>query len=414
MVREVASEKTEKLVVYNYAFWPDSRASAVLLRSLLPRLAKEGPVEIVCGVKGPAVFRPGHSSFGEVRVRRAPSPFRGSTSTAARLLDYLWVTVASALHLLCFGGRQFSVLCSEPPLVETALGIVCRLTGKPYAVIVHDLYPEFVKNSGIRVPDWLFEMVRSANRFALRGARVVIAVSEDMRSLLASEGVSCEVIEHWCEAATERPRFAQPPVESPIVIQYAGHVGNACDLEALAKALDGLALPDRFRFRFHCYGMKLPRLRELATRFRQIEIGEWLPYEKLAPALAQSDVQLILTPSAQFGCVYASKLYMAMAAGKPILASLPRLSRMHQTIAELGVGLTANADEPQGLVDALDSLYRLRWEAPERFHAMGERGLRFTEHAWNGERAAQRYAAAFALARRPLESSVTYEGVYVS
>jgi glycosyltransferase involved in cell wall biosynthesis len=213
-----------------------------------------------------------------------------------------------------------------------------------------------------------------------------------MRKVLAADGVDCEVIEHWCDAFPARPATARAG-DSVLRVQYAGHVGHACDLEAFARALRDLPQRDRFRFRFHAFGIKMPALRALALCYPEVEIGPWLPFDAVGAALAESDVQLILTPPEQLGYVYASKLYVAMAAGVPVVASLPRRSVMHRFIAETGVGISVAAEEEGALAAALDRMSALRRDDPDAFRAMGEHGRAFTER-WNGAVAADRYAAA--------------------
>jgi colanic acid biosynthesis glycosyl transferase WcaI len=72
-----------------------------------------------------------------------------------------------------------------------------------------------------------------------------------------------------------------------------------------------------------------------------------------------------------------SKTYSALAAGRPVVASIDEGSEVARVLDEAGAGLSIPPDDADALVAAIERLV----DDPQSRRAMGERGRRWAE-AW--------------------------------
>lgn len=388
------SASKSRFTFFNYTFWPSDSATAVLLASLTRRIARHHDVVAVCA-------NPGELALPSMDGIRAVRIVRFTTSLApkrilTRCLDYLQYLLRASAYLLTAPDPGVVVLCSEPPFVDTWLGLLCLWRRFPYFIVVHDFYPDFALHGGILRDGWIYRAIRRATLHVFRRARQVICVSEDSRGLLESYEVrNVVVIDHWIEPDEIRPLPSVTHSGRPLVLGYAGNLGNACDLDVFCRAIEQLPNRHRFRFEFFASGFKLRRLRQWATSFDCVRIHGWVPRARLSESLAECDALLILTPPRQLGCVWASKFYTILASARPVVASLPSGSAMHRLIQRLGVGFSVPGENPGRLACLIEELAELKAQSPEVLPRMGAIGRRYVETEWNGERAALAYLSVF-------------------
>jgi glycosyltransferase involved in cell wall biosynthesis len=177
-----------------------------------------------------------------------------------------------------------------------------------------------------------------------RGADLVVAVTEPLRTKLSALGASCVLVRNGCDpehfgAVAGRVRSAGPPV--------AGFFGGIHDwfdsrlLAAVARARPGW----QYWLVGDTYLGEVERLRAQANvRF----LGE-LPYADLPRVVSHFDVGIIpfkVTPLTRVAETV--KVYEMIAAGLPVIATdLPELRRLAPLVA-----LAAGADEFAACLDA--------------------------------------------------------------
>lgn len=149
------------------------------------------------------------------------------------------------------------------------------------------------------------------------------------------------------EFKVQSSEFKSDHSQPPLTVMYSGNFGLAHPFEAMMEAVKILdqasqreALhPPPVRFVFAGSGPKLEALRGALAPCANVEFRPPAPLENLAEALASADVHLACMSDALLGLVVPSKIYGALAAGRPCLFLGPRDSEAARIILESGRGL---------------------------------------------------------------------------
>jgi hypothetical protein len=335
---------------FNRVYHPNRQATATLLTDLCRRLDGSLAARVVCDV-------PGEAQDGATAVER---PARGAGSDK-RLLGKAWG------YLRYFGfafsrarkmqAGDLAVIWTDPPMLDVLLGLYCRVRGVRYVPVLQDVYPQVLTAAGMLRSDGLVAgLLRRLQRHAHAGAAAVVCISDDTRRRLGLAGA--QVIANWSVEAPAAPEPA--PVGGRVVVTYSGNLGYAFDVEGLERALEILPERERFTVIIRGEGRKRAAAERLARRFPEVQVLGPLPQAEYVRRRGESDAQLILTPQDFFGVVYASKLYSILAAGMPVLASLPAGSEMADFVRARGVGLVATAGKPEELAARFSELAALK------------------------------------------------------
>lgn len=317
-------------------------------------------------------------------------------TTLRRILFYLSFIVMSVLASFRTAGRADVVLASSPPLTVGLAGwIVSRLEGARYVFDVRDLWPDVAEAMGELPGGWLTRMARSVERFIYRRADGITAVTDgfcrdierrvgdDTPVVRITNGTEPEVFRVEASASELRDELDLP---DGFLATYAGNIGLAQGLPHLLDAADILRQRgDDVTLLLVGDGPLRDRLRrEASDRCLQdmIEFRDRVPLETAARYMAASDALLVpLEDRPIFNKFIPSKLFDAMAAGRPVLLSVDGEAR--GLMEEAGAGLYYPAEDAAGLVTAIEEL-----RASERQEEMGRRGRSYVaKHFTRGEQA---------------------------
>lgn len=391
------SDKKRVLLVNQY-FHPSDAATAVLLRELVDDLAERFDITVMCeSPKGDEAEGAGY------RVERRPMPSwipaeRAVCSPLLRWVSSFLFIVRTLWFLIASRRFDLVILASEPPFIDMTVGSLCLLLRQPYLIIVQDLYPEFA--SAVRLqPVALFSWpLKKIHSFVARRARAVVAISEDHQQTLARRGVtSTAVIPNWAPTSVIRgePK-PMPGWNGAMLVHYAGNLGLACDLDALAVALETLEAQGElrnFQIVLRGDGIKREQAIGLASRYEQVAYQPRVSVDGVFDALGECHAHLILMPARLKGCVYPSKTNTIMAAGRPVIASVPSESALAATIMARKIGYVSPAEDPSQLAACMTRCLRDLQDSPSTLSEMGARGWRYVTHEWDRHAATNRYVA---------------------
>lgn len=379
------------VTIFNRAYPPNQQATAALVAELARDLATSWRVRVVCC--GPPGIPSGPD--GGVQVERGPAPRAAVRTRRVQAIEYVMALAWSLWHAFRCPRNSVALVWTDPPLMETFVGLLLVLRGVRYVQLLQDWHLPLVERRGGPFGRGAAKVWWAIQRFVFERATHLVAISGDTQRALAARGLQrdVEVIENWSPGEIlARPAAQRVALDAaPIVVQYSGNIGVACDLDAFAKALDQLAVPERFAFVFRGSGRRAALLDGLTTRFPNVFRAQRVPDDELAAALAACDAHLVLMPSDCYGVVYPSKVYASMAAARPVIVSAPRASVIHELVASVGCGLTAPAEDPTALADVLNRFADLCTHEPERVTAMAARGLAYSREAGTCEGAAARW-----------------------
>jgi glycosyltransferase involved in cell wall biosynthesis len=328
-------------------------------------------------------------------VRRLWATRSGRRCLPGRALDYA-TFCGSAFGALLASARPGDVILAktDPPLLSVAAWAAARVKGARLVTWCQDLFPEvaaaiglgFAAGSGGRV-------LRTLRNASLRGAAMNVAVCERMAERLRAEGIPADritVIHNWADGSRVRPlapddnRLRQQwDLGDHFVIGYSGNLGRVHEVETLVELMDALGDEPELVFLLIGAGAGYQRLKERAGErgLGNLMLRPYQPSERLGESLTAPDLHLVtLRPDCE-GLVMPSKLYAALAAGRPVLAigdpsgDVARIVRAHRA------GLVVAPGEAVAAAAAIRALRR----DPERLARMGASARAAYEHLYSRE-----------------------------
>lgn len=349
------------VVLVNRFFHPDLPPTGLLAADVAFDLAARGrEVHVVTGrqsYEGDRSFEPFETIRG-VRVHRVWTTRFGRARVAGRAIDYasFYFSATWKLFRLLREG-DIVVAKTDPPLISVCSWLVARFRGAKLVNWLEDVFPEVARRVGMG----LLGAAKPLRNASVRGASVNVVLGTRMEREVAGlvPGARLEVISNWADGAVIR---ALPFDRERFVVGYSGNFGRAHEVETVLRAIE--LLPE-MSFSFTGGGHHFSRLTGLPNVVRQ----GYVPPERLSQNLAASHVHLVTLLPQLEGLIVPSKLYAAMAAGRPTLFVGAAGGEVASILSSHGCGLSVAAGDARGLADAI--LYLK--DHPDECRAMGAR-----------------------------------------
>jgi colanic acid biosynthesis glycosyl transferase WcaI len=213
----------------------------------------------------------------------------------------------------------------------------------------------------------------------MRRVALVVGLGESMAGRIRAKGLPEERVAVVPDGAAQPSGPQDPGVvaelrrEAGFVALHAGNLGVAGPWETLAGAarlLDGGA-----RIVFVGDGC-----RAADSRTMGLEILPFRPLEELPSVMAAGDLQVVALRPGMEGLVVPSKLYTALAHGRPVLAVVPAVSEVAGIVRRWGCGVVADPADPH------DVAAKVAWcrDRPEALRAMADRAAEAGRHYERG------------------------------
>jgi colanic acid biosynthesis glycosyl transferase WcaI len=395
--------RAPRIFFVNRFFSPDLTATSQILSDLAFTLAERGlAVTVVTSrlrndVPGALLSRRENIRGVEV-VRVRTSRFGGEARLRWRLFDYLSFYGPATLALLTRVRRgDLIVAKTDPPLISVFASAIARLRGARLVNWLQDVFPEIAEKTqmgvflGGRVVRWL----RTLRDSSLQRALVNVVLGESMLRLIAARGVPPErirLVANWVDErkitplAREESALRSPwGLEGKFVVGYSGNMGQVHEFDTVISAAVRLARREDIVFLFIGRG-KQRWVLEGEVRERGLRNVRFKPYqdqEVLRESLGALDVHLVTQKPAVEGLVFPSKVYAALAAGRPVVFIGPTDGDVVRLLREGGCGLAFAAGDTDGVAGAIEQLAADR----ARGEAMGANGRRMLESRFSRSRA---------------------------
>jgi glycosyltransferase involved in cell wall biosynthesis len=344
--------------------------------------------------------------YENVPVFRVPVYLAPNQGKWRRTLNHMSFAASACYQMRKLNFEPQIVIGTSPPLFagEAALRIAKRHHAR-LVFEVRDLWPESVTAVGVASPENL--TYRLLDRMAARlyaNAWKVVPVTDRSAEALVARGVELSKIEVVKNAA-DIDRFAPgvapraglpdwPRLTGKFVVTYMGTLGMAHNLETVLDA--AALLKDRPDIHFLLVGSGARR-EELLRRTREKRLGNVTftgarPWAEAPQILANSDVVLIhLAKRKLFETVIPSKLFEAMAAGRPIVLGVRGESQ--RLLEQAGAGI---AVEPESASQMREALLRL-YNDPGTRRAMGHAARSWVVENASYDQRARQYLKAIEL-----------------
>ena len=349
----------------NQYFPPDTAATAGTTADLVGALQDAGHrVSVLCGRPSydPDATTPWRPMRRESRngsdLERVGSTSFDRRKIEGRTANYLSYLAMAGVRALLMPRPDVVVAGSDPPLaVWVALAAARR---RPVVYVVRDLHPEAAVAAGWLPPGLVARLWERLHRAALSRSSLIVCLGETMASRLRDKGLALERI-------VVVPDGGRPPLQAvePSVVEelragadfVALHAGNLGSAGAWRTLVDAVGRVGGVRLLFVGDGAAAPELRA-----RGADVVAFRPASELASVMAAGDVQIVTVRSGMEGLVVPSKLYTALAHGRPLLAVAPSSSEVAHIVRQWRCGLIADPESPQEVARALTWMRNHPWD----------------------------------------------------
>jgi glycosyltransferase involved in cell wall biosynthesis len=302
-----------------------------------------------------------------IEVKRTRILTLPRSSMIGRGLEHFFVGLwLGALAAVAPRGDVAMVL--SPPLpLPWMIALVGKVRRMPVVVNIQDLFPREAVEMGMLTNPLLIRLFETMERqvYAL-AARVTVHSPGNKDHVVRQGGKRerVEVVGNWVDLDRIRPgardnAFSrQYGLGNRFVVSYAGTMGWAQDMGTIVKSAALLRDRKEIVFLFVGDGVEKGKAQAMSLELG-LENMLWLPTQPWTvypEILSASDACLInLCPELRTPVV-PSKLLSIMAAGRPVIASLPAESDARRMIADGRCGIAVDAGDGQALADAIAKL----------------------------------------------------------
>ncbi|KOP25812.1 glycosyltransferase [Hapalosiphon sp. MRB220] len=399
------TEKMVKLSVLTQFFPPDYAATGQLLEELTRQLGYLGvETEVFTSQPGYA-FKSSHAPsvqhFGEVLVQRSRTAQLWPGRIRGKAVNGILFTLRAALHLLK-NGRRFNLLLltTAPPFLPI-LGYLAHTWFRlPYVCILYDLYPDIAIALNVISKDhWIAKLWRKLNKLVWQKAKAIIVLSPAMKMRVTAICPQIEdkvfVIHSWGDPdlivpiAKKENWFAlKHNLVNKFTVLYSGNMGRCHDMDTILEAAK-LLQDEPIQFVFIGSGAKQD---ELITDVNRLGLKNFvfLPYqdkEVLPYSLTAGDLSLVSVDGGMESLVAPSKLYPALATGRPVAVICSEYSYLRQMITQANCGDTFENGDSYGLAKFI----RLLSQDRELAKRMGRSGRQYMRSHYTPEIISRQY-----------------------
>ncbi len=394
-----------RLTVLTHFFPPDFAPTGQLIEELTRHLSQQGlEVDIFTGQPGYAFQSTNAPSIEQkvgLKVRRSRTAQLWPQRIRGKAINGILFLLRTVLYLAGCGRKTELLLITTAPPFLPIVGYFANLIFRvPYVCLLYDLYPDIAVKLGV-IPEqhWLARFWQNMNIRVWRRAKNIVVLSpakkQHITQLCPEIGPKVSVIHSWANPDVIVPIPKQEnwfalryELIQPFTVLYSGNMGRCHDVETFLEA--AILLKDE-PIKFVCIGSGAKR-RLLIERREQLGLSNLLllPYqdkEVLPYSLTACDLSLVSLSPGMERLLAPSKLYSALAAGRPIAVVCPPKSYLKDIVQEANCGRAIANGDGQGLADFIRQLAGDRLLA----EGMGQAGRRYLEEHFTPGRIAAQY-----------------------
>ena len=356
-----------RVCYFNRSYWPDTGATGQLLTELAEDLVRlHGmSVTVVTGYPGrhEGAALPASETRNGVRIVRAVGTTLSPRSFVGRATNYLTYFVSALWIAVRLPKQDVTVALTDPPIIGLA-----AIAARPRHAMVffcQDIFPEvasLLEDFRSRTVNALLEHL---NRYLVRRATRIIALGDTMASRLihgkGADPAKITIIHNWADTSAIVPSPKHNPfaiehgLADRFVLLHAGNLGMGQNLDVVIEAAALLRDRDDITILFIGDGNRKPAL-EAKVRDRGLANVRFLPFqprEQLRWTYASSDVCLVSLKPGLAGYIVPSKVYPILAAGRPFIAAVDKVSEVAALTERHGCGVVVTPGDAVALADAI-------------------------------------------------------------
>ncbi len=399
------TQQSIKLSVITQFFPPDYAATGQLIEELVKQLGKQGVnVEVFTSQPGYA-FRsdtaPAVEWADQIRIQRSRTAQLWPGRIRGKAVNGVLYTLRATLYLLKAWRRNNILLLTTAPPFLPVIGYLAHILFRlPYVCVLYDLYPDIAIALGV-IPkrNWLVRLWRAINKQVWLNAKGIIVLSPAMKQQVVAHcpevAEKISVIHSWANPEAIVPILKRENwfawkynLVNKFTVLYSGNMGRCHDIDTILEAAKQLQDEP---IQFVCIGggakrdeliMEVDRLGLKNFTFLPYQDKQVLPY-----SLTACDLSLVSVDATTEGLVVPSKLYSALASGRPIAVICSETSYLRELMIEANCGGTFDNGDSQGLAQFIRFLNR----DPQIGEQMGKAGRQYLRSHFTPKVISQQY-----------------------
>ncbi len=365
------------VIFFNRVYPPGRGASGRLLRDLAHAFVQEG-WRVTVVTTGP---RNVQENDGAVRVIRVKAPLRNKSSFSyfRVWLKMFWCGVRLPRHDLI-------VTMTDPPLFMVAGQYLARWKKSRHLHWSQDVYPDLLPALGVKCSEKRMELLKGLARKALKKCDKIVVIGRCMARHMTHAGIApgrISVVPNWPDKelahgavlpdeknngvkgrrtlkapASARPFSEQRRNDSDpkFRVLYAGNIGRSHPIRPVLRAIEILnAEHPEIEFTFVGEGLNFDRLARERTKrgLENLRLMPFQPADQLRSVMEGGDVHLITMRNEAAGLLVPSKLYSALAVGRPVIFMGPAHGETAKIINDFKAGRVIPPDRGDLLAEAI-------------------------------------------------------------
>lgn len=397
-----------RILFLSHYFPPEIGAPAARVSELATAWAATHEVTVVTGFPNHPTGKIPESYRGEFfreekrdgyRVLRAWLYATPNEGVLKRTLSHLSFMVTGFLTAACRLSRPDIILATSPTFFSVFAAWALSLRFQtPFVFEVRDLWPGIFVELGILKNRTLIRLLEAAELWLYRRAALVVTVTHGFAENISRRGISpgkLLVIPNGADldrfvpgSPSQELRAVMGARPSDFLVLYLGAHGISHALEKVLDAADRLRNHPTIRFAFVGEGAQKSLLVQIAAerRLPNVIFLPGQPRESVPNYYCSADLCLVpLRDVPLFSTFIPSKIFEAMACGRPILGALR--GEAAEILVESGGALVVEPEAPQQIADAIMALT----VSPERLASMGQNARRYVEEHFSRRELAARY-----------------------
>lgn len=409
------SQNFIKLSIFTQFYPPDYAATGQLIEELASQLANLGiTLQIFTSQPGYAFQNksaPNIEHKEQIVVRRSRTARLWPQRIRGKAVNGVLFCLRSALHLfrrifkLATKNQEKNevlLLTTAPPFLPILGYLVNLICNLPYICLLYDLYPDVAVELNVLKPnDLLVKFWENINCHIWQKATRIIVLSPAMKARIIAKCPQVQdkivVIHNWAD-----PNWIKPMIKEEnwfakthnftdkFTVLYSGNMGRCHDMDTILQT--AIILRDKpIQFVFIGSGAKREYIKQQVEELNLTNC-QFLPYQNkndLPYSLTSGDLSLVSVLPGMEGIVVPSKLYPALAAGRPIAVICePNFDLHNLVVNQARCGAAFQNGESQKLADFILYLAKNKDIATQ----MGQAGRSYLESHFTPEIIAQQYS----------------------
>jgi len=303
----------------------------------------------------------------------------------ARAFDYIIFQALTTILALFRVSRPDVVFVTSPPITLGVSGIlIAWMKGGRFVYDVRELWPDVPVRMGLFRNPLLINFVYWLEDFVYKKSVAISTIARSFQNTLVDRGVPRKKLYFtpnfvdigFITPSDSKNEFSSANgLDDMFVVLYAGNVGLTQGLEILLEVASEFTINKIIQFVVVGDGAARSSLEAALTQsnLTNIRMLPFQPARLVNSMYATADVCIVpLLRGFSYDTV-PSKIYTAMAAGRPVLASAEADSETALLLNESSAGVCVEPESPEALIEAITSLY----ENPTHVSDMGNNGRKW-------------------------------------